>query len=289
MKRILITGKNSYIGNKFEEWVLASQDDYYVNKISVRDKQWEQMDWSSFDVVLNVAGIAHIKETDKNAEAYYNINRDLAIAIAKKAKKENVAHFIQISTMSVFGKENGLITKETPMKPNNHYGRSKLEADIKIKELEDQGFIVSIIRPPMVYGKASPGNYQKLSDFVKKMKIFPKVNNRRSMIFVNNLSEYIKKIIEYQLKGEFYPQNNEYSNTFELVRAISIVNEFDLIEIPNVLNWISVLQYVIPKANKVFGDLIYDKELSEIYDQNHRPIKYNVVDFIESVELTEDN
>lgn len=287
MKNILITGRNSYIGNNIESWLSNSDNAYLVTSIDVKGKDWQDMNWSNFDIVINVAGIAHRKETEENEKLYYEINRDLAIKLAKKAKKEKVQHFIQFSTMSVFGKSTGIITNDTPTNPTNHYGRSKLEADSKLTDLRSSNFIVSVIRPPMVYGSGCPGNYQKLSNFIKKIRVFPKISNKRSMIYISNLTECIKQIIDNQMSGIFYPQNEEYINTYNLALQVSKENNIKLMTIPNLLNWTRILIYISSQANKVIGDLIYDKKLSEIYDQNHRPIKYNVADFVESVRLTE--
>src|SRR5699024_6813159 len=231
MKNILITGVNSYIGNKFEEWVSQWSDEYNISKISLKSDEWKTMDWTEFDVILHVAGIAHRKETEENEKLYYEVNRDLAIKLAEKAKKEKVQHFIQLSTMSVFGKTTGIITKDTPTNPTNHYGRSKLEADNKLTDLRSSNFIVSVIRPPMVYGSECPGNYQKLSNFIKKIRVFPNISNKRSMIYISNLTECIKQIIDNQLSGIFYPQNDEYINTYNLALQVSKENNIKLMTI----------------------------------------------------------
>lgn len=283
MKRILITGKNSYIGNSFEEWVSQWPEKYSVDKVSVRDNVWKSLDWSEYDVVMNVAGIAHIKETNSNVDNYYKINRNLAIELAEKAKKDKVKQFIQISTMSVFGSATGKISKHTEVNPNNNYGQSKLEADNYIANLNSDEFQASILRPPMVYGTSSPGNFMKLYNFIKKIKVFPKIENKRSMIYVDNLSECIKVLIDNELSGYFHPQNKRYVNTFELATAIAKSNGFKLTVLPNVFNWVSLFKSIFPTANKVFGDLYYDQEISGIYDKNNNILNYNMVDFEESV------
>lgn len=134
-KRILITGKESYIGTNFEKWVNNWSNQYDVEKISVRNDGWKQKDFSKYDVVLHVAGIAHVSADPKMEEMYYKINRDLAINIAEKAKKENVKQFIFMSSMIIYGAdgklgESKIITAETEPSPVDFYGRSKLEADL---------------------------------------------------------------------------------------------------------------------------------------------------------------
>ncbi|PRY82681.1 NAD-dependent epimerase/dehydratase family protein [Alkalibacterium olivapovliticus] len=129
MKKVLITGKKSYIGTSVENWIMKEPDNYHVDTIDMRDGLWKEMDFSKYDVVFHVAGIAHIKETSKNQGLYYKVNRDLAYETAKKAKENGVNQFIFLSSMSVYGIDSGYITKFTPLRPKNAYGKSKVEAE----------------------------------------------------------------------------------------------------------------------------------------------------------------
>ena len=140
MKRILITGANSYIGESVRTY-LAEWPDLY--SVSVKDTiGWEpkSTDFGEYDVVFNVAGIAHIKETNNNRKLYFAVNRDLAIKIAKSAKRGGVKQFVLLSSMAVYGLTEGFIKKSTPVNPQNAYGRSKAEADKEISELSDENF-----------------------------------------------------------------------------------------------------------------------------------------------------
>lgn len=279
MKRILITGKNSYVGNSFADWVSKYPEKYEIEKISLRTDDWKLMDFSKYDVVLHVAGIAHRKETLKNKDLYFKVNQDLTFDVAKKAKKEGVNHFIFLSSMSVYGMEAGIITTKTIPRPNTYYGKSKLKAEKLIKQLNDKTFKVAILRPPMVYGKGCKGNYVKLAKFALKSPLFPNITNKRSMIFNYNLSEFIRLIIDDKKEGLFFPQNREYVKTTDMVREIAKVNGKNIIFTRLFNPLINLLKFSIIK--KVFGDLYYDKELS-IYDKD-----YIVAEFIRSINITE--
>ena len=170
-KRILITGAHSYVGTSFEKWLSQWPDKYHVDTIDMIDGAWREKSFEGYDVVFHVAGIAHRKETKENAHEYYEINRDLAVATAKKAKQDGVSQFIFMSTMGVYGMLTGVITKETVPNPKTHYGKSKLQAEEQIQELSDGSFKVVILRPPMIYGKNCTGNYAKLSAFAKDTNI----------------------------------------------------------------------------------------------------------------------
>lgn len=164
-------------------------------------------------MVLNVAGIAHQRITKENESNYYKVNRDLAIDLANKARNDGVKHFIQISTMSVFGIDKGKIDKNTPCNPINAYGKSKLEADDAIYKMKNDLFNITIVRPPMVYGPNCKGNCNSLKKLARLIPYFPSFDNKRSMIFIDNLSQFIMIIINKEIEGYLYPQNTHYVAT----------------------------------------------------------------------------
>lgn len=278
MKRILITGKNSYIGNSFEKWV-TNDDNFYVEKISLKDGNWEKIDFSTFDVVIHVAGIVHVKETRDKQPLYYKINRDLAFRIAQKSKKEGVLQFVFLSTMNIYGINSGKIDKGTKPEPKTRYGKSKLEAEQLINGLQDNKFFVAILRPPMVYGKNCKGNYAKLSKLAQRTFLFPNIVNRRSMIYVDNLTEFIKQLVINMDSGIFFPQNSEYVCTSELVFYIAKCHN-KKIHFTKIFNYL-LRASEFKSLNKIFGNLVYEMEMSE-YKNNYR-----VCDFKESIKLSE--
>ena len=261
MKKVLITGVNSYVGNSLETWLQQYPEEYKVDKISVRHDDWKEKDFSQYDSIVHVAGIAHQKETKKNRDLYYRRNRDLAIDLANKSKKDGVKHFVFLSTMSVYGIEEGVITEDTPLIPKTHYGISKKEAEESIASLEDENFKVAILRPPMIYGKGCPGNYQRLRKLALILPIFPDIENKRSMIYVGNLSEFIRVLIKKQLDGVYCPQNSEYVKTSEMVKGIA-ENNHKNIKLTKIFNpFIKIMKISLVK--KVFGDLVYDQNLMQ--------------------------
>ena len=258
MKKVLITGAKSYIGDSVKEYLLNNNMDEY--DVEIKDTfGWvpKASDFNGFDVVFNVAGIAHIKETKQNRHLYFDINRDLVINIAKAAKEGGVNHFILLSSMSVYGMLTGHITKETPVNPVNAYGKSKAVADEEIKKLEDDNFRFACLRPPMVYGKGCKGNYQSLRKFALKSPIFPNYPNQRSMIYIGNLCEFVKQVIDCEKSGLFFPQNAEYTITSNMVKEIADGNG-KRIRLTKAFNWLINI-FRINVVKKVFGDLTYEK------------------------------
>lgn len=229
MKKILITGKNSYIGNEFEKWVNNYQSDYDVKKVCLKGDSWKEKDFSKYDVIFHVAGIAHVS-TDQDMEGtYYKVNRDLTIECARKAKEDGVKQFIFLSSIIIYGDSSPMgkqkiIDKNTKPNPSNFYGKSKLQAEEGILPLADDSFKIVILRPPMVYGKNSKGNYLRLSKLAKAIPIFPDIDNERSMIHIENLCEFTRLMIDNEEDGIFFPQNKNYIKTSEMVELIAKIH-----------------------------------------------------------------
>lgn len=275
MKKILITGANSYIGVSFENYMKQWADEYSVDTVDMIDGTWRDKDFSGYDAVFHVAGIAHKKETSENAHLYYEVNRDLAVETAAKAKKDGVKQFIFLSSMSVYGMDIGVITKDTVPSPKSNYGRSKLQAEEGIDKLASDDFKVCVLRPPMVYGKNCKGNYQTVVKIVKKSPVFPRIKNERSMIYIDNLSSFVKLCIDKELKGLYLPQNKEYVKTIDIAKSIALKLEkkryFSILLGCGVF----VIRPFVSVAKKGFGSLIYSNTEEFNYD-------YCVVDNNES-------
>ena len=261
MKNILITGAGSYIGQSFAQYIAAHcSEKYRVSTVDTIGNDWKNTDFSQYDCVFHVAGIAHRKETAENAPLYYTVNRDLAVQIAQAAKAAGVKQFVFLSSMSVYGLETGHITRATQPAPKSHYGKSKLEAEQLLAPLADDSFILTVLRPPMVYGKDCKGNFQSVIKLVKKLPFFPKINNRRSMLYIENLCAYVVFCIENQLGGLHLPQNPEYMNTSEMAGYIAkgLGKKLRPSRLLGFGVWL-LLPFLKP-AQKAFGSLTYEQE-----------------------------
>lgn len=260
MKKILITGSNSYIGTSFEKWLGQWPEDYSVETVDMIDGTWREKDFSVYDVVFHVAGIVHIKETKENVGLYYKVNCDLVYEVAQKAKGDGVRQFIFLSSMSVYGIDNGVIGKYTSLNPKSNYGKSKQQAEEMIAPLEEATFKIAILRPPMIYGKGCKGNYPRLAKIAIKLPVFPDVKNKRSMIYIDNLCEFVRLLIDECRSGLFLPQNKEYVCTSEMVKLIAEVHGKKMMMTKLFNPLLRLLE--IGTVNKVFGDLVYEKSLS---------------------------
>ncbi len=254
---ILILGKNSYIGKHLAEHLQQFPADYSVCSISQRDDHWKSMDFSAFDSIVDCVGIAHRKETKENAHEYYEINADLAFQTAKRAKASGVKQFIFLSSMSVYGLDEGVITKDTQPNPKTHYGKSKWQAEQQIAPLQDDTFRIAIVRPPMVYGEGCKGNYQTLVKIAKILPVIPDYKNERSMISIENLSAYLKQLIDERSCGVFLPQDPEYHCTCEMIQKIAKSNNKTPGQTTLLNPLVRIFARATTKGKKAFGNLIY--------------------------------
>ena len=290
MKKILITGANSYIGTSFEKYMAQFGDEYQIDTVDVIDGTWREKDFSGYDSVFHVAGIAHSdngKISKEKEKLYYAVNTDLTVETAQKAKADGVKQFIFMSSAIVYGNSGPIgkgkrITKDTPVHPANCYGDSKVQAENGLRKLDDGNFKVVILRPPMIYGMGSKGNYPLMSKMAQKLPAFPYVKNKRSMLYIENLCEFVRLMIENGERGTFWPQNREYSNTSEMVKMIGAAHGKNVHLIKGFEWSLKLLGLFTGLVDKAFGNLYYDKSLS-VYKTNYR-----VCTLTESIKRTEE-
>lgn len=257
LKRILITGKNGYIATSLLTYLRGFPKEYEAAAISLRGTAWETESFSRYDAIVHCAGLAHIKETAQNAHLYYEINRDLTIAVAKKAEAEGVGQFIFLSSLSVYGMDEGVITPETEPRPKSAYGKSKLEAERGLRAMETEAFRVAILRPPMVYGDCCKGNYQTLVKLAKKLPAVPDYANQRSAVSITRLCEYIKKTIDENVCGVIVPQNALYLCTCAEIARLAAESGRS-VPTTKLLNFgPALLRRCTGVGRKAFGNLVY--------------------------------
>lgn len=293
MKKVLITGAGSYIGTTFENWIKDHSDAISTDTLDMKDSSWKEQDFSGYDAVFHVAGIAHAdvgKVSEEQKAMYYKVNTDLTIECARKAKEDGAKQFIFMSSIIVYGESAGLgkelvITRNTPLTPANFYGDSKVKAEEGLLKLTGDSFKVVILRPPMIYGKDSKGNYPMLAKLAGKLPFFPDIQNQRSMLYVGNLCKFVSLMIENEENGVFFPQNAEYVRTSDMVQTIAAAHHRH-IHLTKLFNPALKLLgrgrgRTSGLINKAFGSMVYDMEMSQ-YREN-----YCIYGLSESICLTE--
>ena len=256
MKKVLIVGKTSYIGTSFEQY---ARDRFDITMVSSRDNEWEKLDFAAYDSVLFVAGIAHRKQTKDSKNLYFEVNRDLAVKASEKAKSEGAGQFIYLSSMAVYGAASQVIDENTTPVPNtgDFYGSSKYQAELELKKTAADSLRLCIVRPPMVYGKRCKGNFPKLVKLVRMTPVFSDYPNKRSMIYIDFLCNFLCGLIEQGSEGIFLPHNSEYVNTTALARSIAagLGKRLHTTRAFNPL--IRLFSRRFSACSKLFGDLCY--------------------------------
>lgn len=300
-KYVLITGAGSYIGEYFEKYANEHYgENFVIDTLDMLDANWSQKDFSSYDIVYHVAGIAHAdvgNVSEETKEQYYKVNTDLTIEVCKKAKAEGVKEFIFMSSMIVYGEsapygKEKIIDEKTVPKAANFYGDSKLQADVAVRELATDEFKVIVLRPPMIYGKGSKGNYQTLAKLAKTFPVFPDVENQRSMLYVENLCEFLCQLMLVkeirQNATVLIPQNAEWTKTSDMVRKIAKVSGKNIYITKLLVPVVFVASKVPGKigglVGKAFGNSCYAQNISYM-----NAMEYCVYDLQVSIDLTEGN
>ena len=287
MRNVLVTGAGSYVGESVRRYILSTSFDFQIDAVDTMGDNWKKADYSQYDVVYHVAGIAHVNADPKMEALYYKVNRDLTIEVAKHAKAAGVKQFIFMSGQIVFHESQSLksevLTADTKENPNGFYGDSKLQAEKGLHELECDAFKVCILRPPMIYGPNSKGNFPRLVKLAQKTPLFPAWHNKRSMLYIDNLAEFVKQAILRELSGTFYPQNRELADTVEIIRYFAKANGHK-VWITRLLNpfvWLG--SFILQPINKMFATYYYDPEMSKV------DFDYQLVSFEESLKQMVNN
>ena len=299
MKKILITGAGSYVGESVRRYILAKDSSYRIDAVDTMGDNWKKADYTKYDVVFHVAGIAHVNADPKMEPLYYKVNCNLTIEVAKHAKAAGVRQFIFMSSQIVFHESQSLkaevLTAETKPAPNGFYGNSKLQAENGLWNLvknqkenstRSQGgnqMKICILRPCMIYGPNAKGNFSRLAKLACKTPVFPEWHNKRSMLYIDNLAEFVKQAIERELEGTFYPQNRELADTVEIVRyfAKEAGHKIWITKLLNPFVWMGSL--VLQPINKMFATYYYNPKMSKM------EFDYQLVSFEESLKQGADS
>ena len=290
MKKILITGANSYVGTSVEKWLLKTPGEFEVDTVDTMNDAWKKADFTKYDAVFHVAGIAHVDPKPEMAPLYYKVNRDLTIEIAKWAKKAGVKQFVFMSSEIVYHVSRSMkphiMTLNTKPNPNDFYGDSKLQAENGLNELACDTFKVANLRPCMIYGPNSKGNFLRLGWLATKTPIFPAWHNKRSMLFIDNLAEFVKQVIDRELGGTFYPQNAELADTVEIVRyfAKKYNHKIWIGSLFNPFVWLG--SFFLPQMPKMFASSYYEPEMSK-YDFDYQIVSFE--DSLKGLEISDAN
>ena len=244
-------------------------------------------DFNGYDVIINFAAIVHQPKVNDES-LYKKVNTELPIYLAKQAKKGGVKHFVQMSTIAVYGNVS-LIDESTSELPINMYEISKLAADQALLLMQDEVFKVSIVRPPMVYGGGiAPGNMLKLIQFAQKGIPLPfkGVRNERDFIHVQNLVYALNIIVENKIIGIVIPTDKKSVSTEKIIDLVKRNSSKTVrnIFIPKLIR-VLIKKFVPTIHKKLFGDLKVKCNLSDDLYNPKYTLEKGIMEMIKEIEV----
>ena len=258
MVKILLNGSHGFIGKHYCNTYAKSQD---IETFSLLHSSLDQLSLKNYDSVIHLAALVHQME-GAPAEDYKRVNVDYPINLAKKAKDEGVKQFIFMSSVKVYGEESDTSYSEmTPCHPKDPYGESKLEAENGLLPLQDDSFKISIIRTPVVYGEGVKANILKLIGLTDRFTYLPfgGISNRRSMVYVGNLTHLISEIIIQKKAGIFLASDDQSISTTHLIFSIAkALNKKSFLFSSHLLKW----------GLKVFKPALYQRLYKNLFVDN---------------------
>ncbi|MGL5624879.1 NAD-dependent epimerase/dehydratase family protein [Cetobacterium sp.] len=211
-KTLMITGASGFIGSNF---IKKYENEYNIVPVCLIKNKPEDLDYTGVDAILHLAALVH-QMKGAPEEKYFEVNTELTRRLATTAKNKGVKHFVFYSTVAVWGmhgyfEHEKVITLKTLLNPLTPYAKSKLNAEEILNELKGNDFKISILRPPIVYGKDCPGNMKRLEKLVDRLPILPFGNdeNRRTIVHVDKLLDETNKIIKSENEGIFIPRDDK--------------------------------------------------------------------------------
>lgn len=263
-KTLMITGASGFIGTNFIE---RYKEKYNIVPVDLLKIKPEEIEFKNVDTVLHLAALVH-QMNGAPREKYFEINTELTRKIAEVAKKNKVKHFVFYSTVKVYGYDgdlynhNFVLNEYSKCNPiNDPYGESKWEAEKILGEIESDNFIVSVIRPPMVYGKGVKGNMETLIKLIKKLPILPfdYTKNRRSFVNIDNLFYLTSLVIDKEKEGIFLPLDEKSLSLKEMIEGIEEGLKIKRIKVPMIQPFFWILTKIKPNIMvRLYGSLQFD-------------------------------
>jgi nucleoside-diphosphate-sugar epimerase len=214
MIKVLIIGKNSYIGLNLVSILDKNNVEYKI--VSSRAINYKILK-NNFTHLVYLSGLVHKKYSKTEYQDFVN----KTLSIAKFAKDNKVNHFINLSSMAIYGKKknfpfSNVISTSSKKNPISLYGKYKLAIEQELSKLVSESFQISNLRPPSVYG----GKNNKYDLVFKYFRIFSRMPfvilirslPKSSFLHVFNLSIFILKLLRSNISGDFNLRDkNNYS------------------------------------------------------------------------------
>ena len=285
---LLITGATGFVGRelvrsllltkKFNIQITKRSDKIYFNENVVEFNFGNLENFvdkknilNNIDIIIHLAGRAHQVGNKKKDyfEKYQKANQYSISNLANLASKSGVKKFIFLSTLKVNGENNSIkypFVESNQANPHDYYSKSKYEGELSlINSCANSNMKYVIVRAPLIYGPALKGNLKILEILLKKNIPMPfgLINNRRSLLFIENLINFIRICIESDSSDNhtFLISDDQDLSIFELIKIMKNIlkSKSIIIPIPKII--LKILFYLLNKKslnNKLLESLTLD-------------------------------
>jgi len=157
------------------------------------------------NIVVNLA--ATHRDDVRNKTEYYATNVDGAENLAKVCFEQKIKKIVFTSSVAVYGFAEPGTDENGEINPFNEYGRTKYQAEEKLRawrSAEDNSLI--IVRPTVIFGEGNRGNVYNLFSQIalNRFVMVGRGENRKSMAYVGNVVAFLEKCIESNQKYGVY-------------------------------------------------------------------------------------
>lgn len=245
MTTVLVTGATGFVGRSLCRALArsghrvraavrnAADPDAQTQNILVGEingsTDWRQA-LDGVDIVVHLAARAHLvtrNESVQQRDAYFAVNAQGTQRLAQACVSSGVRLLLYMSTVKVNGEQ----TFAKPFGPYDAaapcdtYGESKWMGEQVVQSLDRNKLDWVIVRAPLVYGPGVRANFLRLIRWVERGWPLPfgSLLNRRSLIYVENLSNLIVCAIETEkaVGRVLMASDRENLSTPELCRQIA--------------------------------------------------------------------
>jgi len=271
---ILITGASGFIGSHLRDKLgdarLVSRKKIIGRNTFIINSLDSFVDWSlaleGVDCIVHLASVAH---RSASLDELNEVNVLATTNLAIQAAKSGVKKIVYLSSIGVNGSNTQYgqtFSNLSDTAPWNPYSMSKMVAEKQLSAIcLTNNIELAILRPPLVYGKAAPGNYSLLLKLIKKVRFLPfgLCDNKRSFISVYNLVDLIVFLCQTKndVAGVFLPSDNEDVSTKQFLRAVSTSFSRKIIMVPMPKSLMKTIFSMAGKKNlyfQLFGDLVIE-------------------------------